>query len=87
MNARTNYIKFELVVRDFGCGIQPQNLLSLFSNFSSLEEHKDQNPQGRGLGLSICKSIVEQMGGSLRVESTVGSGSSFILSLKAKTHH
>ncbi len=42
------------------------------------------NPTGRGLGLSICKSIIEQMGGSVDVESEVGQGSKFNLTFKAK---
>ena len=54
-------------------------------NFRTLDEHKQQNPNGKGLGLSICKQIIEQMGGNIRVESEPGEGSSFILTLKAKS--
>jgi len=84
MIAMTNYIKYELKVQDYGCGISQEKLKNLFINFGNLEEHREKNPQGRGLGLSICKLIVEQMGGSVRVESTLGEGSSFILTLRAK---
>ena len=55
----TGYIEFKLNIRDFGCGITPEKLDSLFVNFGNLVEHKKQNPTGRGLGLSICKLIVE----------------------------
>jgi signal transduction histidine kinase len=54
----------------------------LFINFGNLEEHRQTNPAGRGLGLSICKSIIEQMGGSVEVESILGKGSSFNLTFK-----
>jgi len=70
-------------IRDYGCGISAENLKGLFVNFSALAEHREANPSGRGIGLSICKSIVEQMGGSVSAESTVGLGTSFILTFQA----
>ena len=73
-----------LSVQDFGCGIPEDKLDSIFINFGNLAEHKNANPTGRGLGLSICKSIVEQMGGSVSVESKVGVGSSFNLTFKVR---
>ena len=54
----------------------------LFINFNNLEEHRKTNPSGRGLGLSICKSIVEQMGGTVNVKSVVGEGSIFSILFK-----
>jgi len=48
-----------LSIQDFGCGIPPDKLNSLFINFGNLGEHQKVNPSGRGLGLSISKSIVE----------------------------
>ena len=53
------YIKFKLSIKDEGCGIPEEKLKSLFINFNNLEEHRKVNPTGRGLGLSICKLIVE----------------------------
>lgn len=73
-----------LTVQDFGCGIPEDKLDSIFINFGNLVEHQNANPTGRGLGLSICKSIVEQMGGSVNVESEVGVGSSFNLIFKVR---
>ena len=44
------------------------------------------NKKGTGLGLSICKQMVEKMGGSVEVQSEFGYGSTFILTLSAKTN-
>ena len=54
-----------ITVQDFGCGIPSDKLDSIFVNFGNLEEHRQANPAGRGLGLSICKAIVEQMSGNI----------------------
>lgn len=76
-NNNTCYIKFKLSIQDFGCGISEKQLKGLFINFNNLEEHRKTNPSGRGLGLSICKMIVEQMGGQVHVTSVVNEGSIF----------
>jgi signal transduction histidine kinase len=73
-------------VQDFGCGIPSDKLDSLFINFGTLAEHQKNNPSGRGLGLSICKSIVEKMGGNVSVESVVGEGTKFNLTFKTVSH-
>ena len=82
----TCYVKFLLQVQDFGCGISSDKLDSLFINFGTLAEHQKNNPSGRGLGLSICKSIVEKMGGNVSVESVVGEGTKFNLTFKTVSH-
>ena len=71
-----------LTIEDFGCGIPDDKLQNLFLNFGNLQEHKKVNPTGRGLGLSICKSIVEQMGGHVKVSSSIGIGSKFSMTFK-----
>lgn len=53
----------------------------LFIKFNRLEEHEDLNKQGTGIGLSICKNLIEKMGGKIKVESKVGEGTSFIISV------
>jgi light-regulated signal transduction histidine kinase (bacteriophytochrome) len=78
------YIKFEIRIADSGPGISPENLSRLFMNFGKLEEHAESNQRGTGLGLSICKSLIELMSGSVRVESELGIGSTFIMSLQTK---
>ena len=78
------YINFEIRIKDSGIGIAKENLGKLFMNFSRLEEHQKMNHGGTGLGLSICKSLIELMGGSVSVESELGQGTTFIVSLKTK---
>ena len=58
-------------------GIPKEKISNLFADFSNLQEHRQMNPTGRGLGLSICKSLVEKMGGKITVESEEGQGSKF----------
>ena len=76
------FINFELEVQDFGCGIPHDRLDNLFINFSKIEANAQRNKFGVGLGLSICKSLIEQMAGSVKVESIVGQGTKFIITFK-----
>lgn len=68
-------------VSDTGCGIPPDKLGMIFERF----EKVDSFAQGAGLGLSICKSIVEKMNGVITVDSTMGVGSSFTVELPCRT--
>lgn len=58
-----------LAVRDNGNGIASENLSHIFEPFVQGEDSYTNPTQGAGLGLPICKGIIEQHGGSLRVES------------------
>jgi signal transduction histidine kinase len=58
----------ELVVEDDGCGIPREHLARIQEPFFTTK------PDGHGLGLAICRSIVAQMQGHLRIESTPGAG-------------
>jgi signal transduction histidine kinase len=64
-------------VRDTGIGIGPVDQAQLFTRFFRTREATLSAIQGVGLGLSICKSIVEAHGGRIEVESEVGGGSEF----------
>ena len=76
------WISFRLVIRDYGYGMSEHAQKNLFMNFSKLAEHKDKNPSGIGLGLSICKDLVKQMGGKVDVKSTLNKGTDFTIDLK-----
>ena len=67
----------EIYVADTGNGIARRQLDSIFNRFVKANE----NVQGAGLGLSICKMLVEKMGGKISVESELGKGSIFKFTL------
>ncbi len=71
-------------VSDHGQGIPPESIHRLFNKFSQLEPSLSRSQEGTGLGLYICKLIVERLGGKISVESTVGTGSTFMFTLPIK---
>lgn len=64
-------------VIDTGTGIRTEDMSRLFGSYSRLNLEKNQNIQGSGLGLKICKQIIDLMDGSLDVQSEFGRGSTF----------
>ncbi|MEA4945987.1 MAG: response regulator [Oscillospiraceae bacterium] len=68
-------------VKDTGSGIKPEDQARIFNKFERLEANIDHSIEGTGLGLALTKQLVEQMGGSIGVESVFGSGSTFTVSL------
>lgn len=68
-------------VRDFGIGISEDQLAGLFTPFNQAAKPTNRNTGGTGLGLSISKRLAEGIGGSIEVESELGVGSCFTLSL------
>lgn len=71
----------EIAVRDHGRGIPPEQLGRIFERFKQVEASDSKSRTGSGLGLAISRAIIEQMGGSIAVESKVGSGSTFRIML------
>ena len=71
----------ELVVADTGVGIPPDRLRLIFEPFYTTKEPDDNGHGGTGLGLSVCRQIIEQHQGRIRVESLVGKGSTFMVKL------
>jgi PAS domain S-box-containing protein len=68
-------------VRDTGIGISPVDLPRLFERFYRAVGRKSRQQKGSGLGLTIVKSIAERHGGNIRVDSQLGKGSKFVLSI------
>jgi two-component system phosphate regulon sensor histidine kinase PhoR len=68
-------------VQDQGCGIEAVHLPRLFERFYRVDRARSRELGGTGLGLAIVKHIVAAHRGSVRVESTVGQGSTFFISL------
>lgn len=71
----------ELTVRDTGIGIAEEHLQALFEPFAQADPSVAREHRGVGLGLAICRELVDMMGGRLRVRSTLGEGSTFTLGL------
>ena len=70
-------------VQDSGCGMSREFLSRLFSKFEHAQDSLTRDSQGAGLGLAICRHIVEAHGGQIWVDSQEGKGSTFYFSLHA----
>jgi signal transduction histidine kinase/CheY-like chemotaxis protein len=83
-DAPGNWRRISFVVRDTGPGIAPEHQQRIFDSFSQVDASITRKYGGTGLGLAISRSLVDQMGGHLRVESQVGHGASFSFSILAE---
>jgi PAS domain S-box-containing protein len=73
------YIEF--FVSDSGIGIPKNHMDLIFDRFGQVNQNKENQPSGTGLGLPISNSLVQLMGGELWVESTIGEGTTFFFTL------
>ena len=73
--------QIEFYVKDTGIGISPNHLEKIFNRFTKLNSFA----QGSGLGLPICRMILENIGGTIRVASTPGAGTEFRFTIPWKT--
>ena len=79
-----NYTTYEFSVKDNGIGMSKEYLGHIFETFSREYSATVSGIQGTGLGMAITKNIVDMMGGDIRVESEVGKGSLFTVTLDLK---
>ncbi|OWV27294.1 hypothetical protein B7988_00480 [Fibrobacter sp. UWB1] len=74
-------VKLFIQVKDTGIGIREKDREKLFADFVRLDEKRNRNIEGTGLGLNLTKQLLDMMGGSIEVESTYGEGSVFTVCL------
>ena len=80
----SSLITHHLKIRDTGIGIPADKLERLFQSFSQVDSSTTRKYGGSGLGLVISKRLAEMMGGTIRVESEVGVGSTFHVTVTAE---
>ncbi len=76
----------EVSVKDSGVGIPAENLRKIFDRFFTTKTTDSQGQGGTGLGLALCRDVIEAHQGRIRVESTVGKGTTFTLKLPLVGH-
>ena len=74
-----------VIVSDTGIGIKNEDLGKLFGSFQRLDEDKNRNIEGTGLGLNITMRLVKMMGGTIGVNSKYGEGTTFTVQMKQET--
>lgn len=75
----SNTTRLRISVEDTGMGIKKENLKDLFSTFQRVNQEKNRNIEGTGLGLPISKQLIELMGGQIVVDSVYKTGSVFTI--------
>ncbi len=77
-------INLILSVKDTGMGIKKEDMGKLFESFQRLDEEKNRNIEGTGLGMNITMSLLKLMDGDMKVESEYGKGSAFTVTIPQK---
>jgi signal transduction histidine kinase len=81
ISSKTSDVGYHITIQDNGIGIEPQHQERIFKIFERLHPHQYE---GTGIGLSICKKIVERHNGTLQIQSKLGQGSRFMMTLPSK---
>ncbi len=71
-------------VQDTGIGIKKEDISKLFAEYERIEEKRNRNIEGTGLGMSITTQLLELMGSNLEIDSVYGKGSTFSFTLEQK---
>lgn len=82
--AETETVSLTFHVRDTGIGIKQEDISKLFAEFERIEEQRNRNIEGTGLGMSITTQLLDLMNSRLQVESVYGEGSDFYFTLDQK---
>ena len=86
--AKTQYnnaAAVQFTIEDTGIGMTPEQVSMLFQDFQQVDSSATRKYEGTGLGLSISKKLANMMGGHIVVNSAVGKGSEFIVTLPVRT--
>ena len=78
---------FELCVRDTGTGIPEAELAQVFARFHRVRSARGRTYEGSGIGLALVQELVKQHGGAIRLESEMGKGSAFFITLPKGSAH
>jgi signal transduction histidine kinase len=84
VSARKHDGKIEVAVRDTGIGIAPQDHAAVFEEFKQVGRDYTKKAEGTGLGLTLTKRFVELHGGAISLESALGKGSTFTITLPVR---
>lgn len=77
-------ISLNVAVKDTGIGIREEDMEKLFTQFERIDEERNRNIEGTGLGMNITQKFLEMMGSSLEVKSVYGEGSVFSFNLRQR---
>jgi signal transduction histidine kinase len=72
-------------IKDTGCGIELSNIKKVFESFFSTKDKQSPGQSGTGLGLSLCKKVIDCHNGSITVDSQPGKGTTFTIVLPKRT--